>query len=422
LNNVADVLIHNISLLATPQSADKARQSNSVLRIPRAAILIQDGCITDIGHEAEITARSPAGIPRYNANGYLATPGLVDCHTHPIFVGNRAAEFHQRNAGKTYLEIAAAGGGIQTSARKLRDASPEQLIQESLPRFHRSLTCGVTAIEGKSGYGLDWEGERKSLLALREIGRQIPQHLFRTFLIHALPSSYSDRRADFVGDVIENMIPAVAHDKLSESVDVFCETGAFTVDESRRFLTAAKNNGLSCMVHANQFGHSGGAFLAAEVGARSAHHLEYLSDEEIRALAAAGTVGVVLPASVFFLGNLPYPPARRMLELGMDVAIATDMNPGSAMTESLPFCMTAAAIYCKMTPEELLNSVTLNAAKVLDADSQIGSLETGKCGDVALWNVPDLESLSYHFGELRAAAVFIAGRVVWKDNDATARY
>jgi imidazolonepropionase len=205
-------------------------------------------------------------------------------------------------------------------------------------------------------------------------------------------------------------------------VDVFCETSAFTVDESRRFLNAAHDHGLQCMVHANQFGHSGGALLAAELGARSAHHLEYLNDDEIRAMAKAGTVAVALPASVFFLGNLPYPPARRMIELGLRVAIASDMNPGSSMTESLPFCMTAAAIYCKMSPEELLWATTLDAARALDLDAEIGSLEVGKAADVTLWNVPDLESLSYHFGELRAATVFAGGKPVWEDADASRRY
>jgi imidazolonepropionase len=327
-----------------------------------------------------------------------------------------------RNAGKTYLEVAAAGGGIQASARKVREATMERLIAESLPRFRRSLMCGVTTLEAKSGYGLNWEGEEKSLRAIREIKGRVPQRVHSTFLIHALPAEYKDRRSEFCDEVVGNMIPSAAAEGLAAAVDVFCETGAFTVEESRRFLHSARAHGLSRMVHANQFGHSGGALLAAEVGARSAHHLEYLNEEEMLALAAAGTTGVVLPGSVFFLGDLPYPPVRRMIALGMRVAIATDMNPGSSMTESLPFCMTAAAIYCKMTPEELLWATTLNAAEVVNAQDEVGSLEIGKFGDVALWNVPDIESLSYHFGELRAAAAIIGGKLVWQDRDATARY
>jgi len=218
------------------------------------------------------------------------------------------------------------------------------------------------------------------------------------------------------------MIPTVAAEKLADSVDVFCECGAFTVEESRRFLLAGRQHGLSCMVHANQFGHSGGAMLAADIGHCSAHHLEHLNESEMDAMRAADVIAVALPASVFFLGNLPYPPVRQMIEHGLRVAVASDMNPGSSMTESLPFCLTAAAICCKMSPEELLWSVTLDAARVLGMDKEVGSLETGRYGDVSLWNLPDLESLSYHFGDVRAAAVLMNGEIVWEDGDASRRY
>lgn len=419
---MADLLIRNIGLLATPRWKDRDERLRSVVKIPGAAILIQDGRIADAGPEAEVLPRAPHGVHEYDTRGALALPGLVDCHTHPVFVGNRAAEFHLRNAGMTYLDIAAAGGGIQASARKVKEAALAQIIAESLPRFHRSLACGVTTLEAKSGYGLEWEGEAKLLQALLQIERLIPQRLHRTFLIHHLPELYANRRAEFCDAVVSEMIPAVARRKLAASVDVFCESGAFTVDESRRFLVAAEEHGLSRMVHANQFGHSGGALLAAEVGARSAHHLEYLDDDEMDAMAEAGVVAVALPASVFFLGNLPYPPVRQMIERGLRVAVASDMNPGSSMTDSLPFCLTAAAIYCKMSPDELLWSVTLDAARVLDADTDVGSLEVGRFGDVSLWDVPDLESLSYHFGDMRAAAVVMNGDVVWEDRDATRRY
>jgi imidazolonepropionase len=419
---MTDLYIRNIGLLATPRWADRDDSSRSVTQISRAAILIQGGRIAEVGTEAELNSKIPTGIPEYDAEGSLALPGLVDCHTHAVFVGNRAREFHLRNAGKTYLQIAAAGGGIQVSARKVREAGVDQIVHESLPRFHRSLMSGVTTMEAKSGYGLDWVGERKLLDALVEIQHRVPQKVRSTFLIHVLPESFSGKRETFAKQVIDSMIPAVANEKLADFVDVFCEQGAFTVEESRSFLKAAMAHGLKTMVHANQFGHSGGALLAAELQSISAHHLEYLNDTEITAMAKAGTVAVALPASVFFLGNLPYPPARRMLELGLRVAVASDMNPGSSMTESLPFCMTAAAIYCKMTPDELLWSVTLDAARAMDADRSAGALEEGRAADISLWNVPDLESLSYHFGDTRAAAVFVDGDLVWKDADATRRY
>jgi imidazolonepropionase len=422
LSVVSDLLIRNIGLLVTAAFADRDDPRRRVARIPRAAILIQDGRLALMGPEPEIARRSPSGLPELDANGALATPGLVDCHTHPVFVGNRAHEFHLRNTGKTYPEIAAAGGGIQATARKVREAPVEQIIEESLPRFHRSLTCGVTTIEAKSGYGLDWAGERKLLEALKVIEGQVPQRVVRTLLIHALPETFAGSRERFVREVEDVMIPAAAQEGLASAVDVFCETGAFSVEESRAFLRAAERHGMLRMIHANQFGHSGGAWLAAELGVCSAHHLEHLNGAEIDALAKAGVVAVMLPASVFFLGTLPYPPARHMIERGLRVAVATDMNPGSSMTESLPFCMTAAAIYGGMTPEELLWGATLDAARAIGVEEHAGSLEIGREADVCLWSVPDLESLSYHFGELRAAAVVIGGNLVWRDSDATRRY
>jgi imidazolonepropionase len=419
---LSDLFIHNIRELATPLWADRDDACHPVRRISQAAILIRNGRIAGVGAEADLALNVSDAFPRLDAHGALALPGLVDCHTHPVFVGNRAAEFHLRNAGKSYLEIAAAGGGIQASARKVQAASIEQIVEESLPRFYRSLACGVTTIEAKSGYGLEWEGERKLLDAIRHIAEHIPQRVYRTFLIHALPESFAERRDAFIHQVLDEMIPAIAAQKLASSVDVFCETGAFTVEESRRCLLKAKELGLRVMIHANQFGHSGGARLAAELGAASAHHLEYLNDAEINALAQAKTVAVILTASVFFLGTLPYPPVRQMLESGLRVAVATDMNPGSAMTESLPFCLTAAAIYGKMTPDELLWSVTLDAARALDDIPDFGSLEPNKSADVTLWNVPDMESLSYHLGDLRALCVIIGGTVALRDCNATRRY
>jgi imidazolonepropionase len=352
---VANLFVHHIGKLITPQSKDRDSLSRDLLSIERAAVWIENDKIKAVGEETALSKQIGKDCPRLDAKGAIALPGLIDCHTHPVFTGNRADEFHMRNAGKSYLEIAAAGGGIQATARKIREASIEQIVEDALPRFRRSLRCGVTTIEGKSGYGLEWAGEEKLLLALEQLKQLVPQRLDSTFLIHVLPESYQDRRERFCDEVIHEMIPQVAKRRLASAVDVFCETGAFTVDETRRILIAAKDHGLAATIHANQFGHSGGAMLAAEIRARCAGHLEYLNEAEIHALSDAGVVGVALPACVFFLGgSIPYPPVRTMIEAGMRVAIATDMNPGTAMTESLPFAMTAGAIYCKMNPAELL--------------------------------------------------------------------
>ncbi|MBU0692054.1 imidazolonepropionase [bacterium] len=417
-----DLFIHNIKQLITPLQKHCSELKRTLHSIDSAAIIIENGVIKEIGKESELKPKITANCPTLDAKDTIALPGLIDCHTHPVYVGNRADEFHMRNAGKSYLEIAAAGGGIQASARNTRNASVEQIVEESLPRFQRSLRSGVTTIEGKSGYGLEWQGEVNLLSALRVINSIIPQRLERTFLVHVLPENYADKRELFCDEVINEMIPQVVERDLATAADIFCETGAFTVDESRRILTAAKDNGLAITIHSNQFGNSGGALLAAELGARSADHLEYLNDAEIKAMVEAGVAGVILPACVFFLNSIPYPPARKMIESGMRIAIATDCNPGTSMTESIPFSMTTAAIYCKMTPEELLWAVTLDAARVLGRDTQIGSLEAGKLADITLWNIPNLETLSYHFGLMEPSSVLIDGKVMLSNFDESRKY
>jgi imidazolonepropionase len=419
---MAELLIRNIGLLVTPQGSNRDRQTREVQSIVQAAILVRDGRIVEVGAEKDVRSQLAKPLDEYDARGRLVLPGLVDAHTHPVFVGNRANEFYLRNAGKSYLEIAAAGGGIHASARKVAKASVEQIVTESLPRFQRSLTCGVTTIEAKTGYGLEWRSELKLLDALARIGQQVPQRVRNTFLVHALPESHTGRRSEYVDLVISGMIPVVATEKRASMVDVFCETGAFNSSETERILMCALDHALQITVHANQFGHSGGVKIAAALGAQSVSHVEFLDDDEVDSLSAADVTAVVLPACVFFLGTIPYPPVRKMLDRGMRVAVATDMNPGSAMTESLPLALTAAAVYCKMTPEELLWSATMDAARALGVQDEVGSLEAGKLADISFWDLPDLPSLAYHFGTLRASAVAVGGRIAWEDPDASPRY
>ncbi|MCC6476538.1 imidazolonepropionase, partial [bacterium] len=351
---MASLLLDELSLLVTPLDRDRDCKERKLLELRNAAILIEDGVIKEIGATEELRKKAPADIHRLSGHGRMATPGLVDCHTHPVFIGNRADEFFLRNQGKSYQEIAAAGGGIQASARRIAGCNVDHIVRDSLPRFQKSLEGGVTTIECKTGYGLEWDGEQKLLIALREIQKLVPMHISKTFLVHAVPDAWKDRRDAYLDQVCNQMIPDVAARRLANCVDVFCETGAFNVEESRRVLTTAQEYGLDITIHANQFGNSGGALLAAELKARSSDHLEHLNDDEIRALRDANVMTVALPACVFFMGTIPYPPMRKMIDQGLRVALATDMNPGTAMTESLPFCMTAAAIYGKMTPQELL--------------------------------------------------------------------
>lgn len=419
---MSSVLLHDLGKLVTPLAKDKDDIYRPLMTIEHAAVWIEAGKFKQIGTSQELLRTVPTGVKRIAANGKLMLPGFVDCHAHPLFIGNRAHEFFLRNQGADYQEIAAAGGGIHASADKIERGCIHHIVRESLPRFERSLECGVTSIEVKSGYGLKWEGEQKLLAAMRELRTLLPQRISRTFLVHVVPRSWAERRRDFLDSVIEEMIPEVAARGLADCVDIFCEEGAFTADESRRVLQTALNEGLHITIHANQFGHSGGARLAAELNTRSADHLEYLNDEEISALREAGVPAVALPACVFFMGTIPYPPLRKMIDNGLRVALATDMNPGTAMTESIPFCMTAAAIYGKMKSNELLWSVTLDPARILNYDSITGSIEVGKSADFSLWNVPDFEAIPYYFGHALADEVWIDGVQVFENPAVIRRY
>jgi len=393
-----------------------------LFELNNAAALIEDGRFKSIGRSFDLLNTTPTDIKRYDANHKLMLPGFVDCHTHPVFVGNRASEFFMRNRGASYQEIAESGGGIHASARKIAGASVEQIVRESLPRFEMSLAGGVTTIECKSGYGLNWQGEERLLLAMKEIEKIVPQRMSKTFLVHVIPQDWQNRRNEFIQSVVDEMIPEVYERKLASCVDIFCEQGAFSVEESRQILSAAKQSGMAVTIHANQFGHSGGAMLAAELGARSADHLEHLNQGEIIALRDANVVAVVLPACVYFMNAMPYPPMRSILDSGGRMAIATDMNPGTSMTESIPFCLTTAAIYGKLSINELLWSVTLDAARALGLEDRIGSIEASRVADFSLWNIPTAESLAYFQGSAFANEVWINGEQVFENQFTVQRY
>lgn len=416
------MLLYDIGKLATPLAKDAEDDSRPLFELDNAAVWIEDGRYKEIGRSIELSRRVPADVPRRSARHKVMLPGFVDCHTHPVFVGNRASEFFMRNRGVSYQEIAMNGGGIHATARKIATASVEQIVRESLPRFELSLAGGVTTIECKSGYGLTWQGEEKLLVSLREVEKIVPQRITKTFLVHAIPLDSQSNRGGFVQSVTEEMIPEICERKLTSCVDIFCETGAFTVDESRCILNAARECKLSTTVHANQFGHSGGALLAAELGSRSADHLEYLDDVEIEALQRARVTGVALPACVYFMNSIPYPPMRRMIDKGMRIAIATDMNPGTSMTESIPFCLTTAAIYGKLTINELIWSVTYDAARVLGLEKEIGTIETGKAADFSLWNETGFESIPYYMGSNQADEVWIDGELTFQNQFSTQRF
>jgi len=357
----------------------------------------------------------------------VVMPGFVDAHTHAVFAGERAGEFEQRLAGASYLEIMAAGGGIMSTVRATRAASLEQLIAESRPRLDAMLAHGTTTAEVKTGYGLNTADELKMLSAIRRLNEEHPLDLIPTFLgAHAVPSEYAGRADEYVDLIIQEMLPAVSDQgsavgspqsaicNLQSAIfcDVFCEEGAFTLAQSRRILEAAKRLGLGLKIHADEFTALGGAALAAELGATSADHLAATPEEDLRRLAAAGTIAVLLPGTTFGLGQTHYADARRMVERGVPVALGSDLNPGTCWCESMPFIIALACRYLRLTPAEAIVAATLNAAYASGVGDRVGSLEVGKQADIIILALPDYRHLAYRFGSNPVQTVIKAGRVV----------
>ncbi len=378
--------------------------------IADGALLIEDGRIARVGARDVIEALIGRNDAVIDAGRRVVMPGFVDAHTHPVFAGNRAAEFEQRCEGASYAEIAAAGGGIRSTVRETRAASEDELLaatQRYVRWFHAG---GTTTIEAKSGYGLTLEDECKML---RVIGRLENIRSVPTFLgAHEIPDEYRGQPAQYTDLVIHEMLPRVARERLAEYCDVFCEPGIFSIEASRGVLSAARSLGLGLRMHADQLSDSGGAALAAELQAATADHLEYTSTRGILALQAAGVQPVLLPGSVYALGSARYPKAREMIEAGLAVVLATDFNPGSSPTPSMPMILSLACTQMKMSPAEAITAATMNAAYSLGLGQDIGSLEVGKRADFVLHDCNDYREIAYFFGAPLAAAVYVDGRQV----------
>jgi imidazolonepropionase len=350
----------------------------------------------------------------------VLTPGWVECHTHSVFAGHRADEFMLRNAGRPYVEILEAGGGILNTATRLRETSQDELAQLLMQRTLDFVKRGVTTLEVKSGYGLTTKHELKSLRAVADVNKDAPCELVGTFLgAHAIPAEYKDRREAYVDLVCNEMIPKVAAEKLAQYCDVFCDRGAFTVEEARRVLEAGKEHGLIPRIHADELTNAGAAMLAAEVGCASADHLEFTPDDAIAAMAKANVVAVLMPAVNLFLGTTDHlARARDILNAGCEVALSTDFNPGSAMTQDIAMMTTLACTLYKMTPGEALRAVTIGAAKALRRDD-IGRLRVGARANLALFDVPSYKVIPYHFGSNHVEAVIYDGEFVyWTESEA----
>ncbi len=415
----AQLAVVNCSQLVTLAGPARGPRAGTTMSEP---VIIEDGAMLVVGERIvrtgtrrEIEPLISADAEVVDAGGRVCLPGFVDAHAHPVFAGTRADEFEQRSRGATYQEIAARGGGIRSTVRRTRAASDEELVEAGRRYAQWFLRTGTTTVEAKSGYGLTVEDELKILRAVRRLNEETPLRYVPTFLgAHDIPEEYRGRREAYVRLVIEEMLPRVAAEGLAEFCDVFCEERVFTVEESRRILTAARELGLGLRLHADQLSLSGGALLAAELCAKTADHLEHTDAVGIRALKEAGVQPVLLPGSVYALGSARYPAAREMIDAGLAVVLATDFNPGSSPTPSITMALSIAATHMKMTPAECLTAATVNAACSLNRGDDLGSLEAGKLADFCIHDCADYREVVYFFGVEHAHAVYVSGRAAYE--------
>ena len=411
--SLAIVNCSQVVTLAGPARPRVGPEMRELGIVSPGGLVVRDGLIERVGTSAEISSQIDANTTVFDAGGRVVLPGFVDAHTHPVFAGTRVDEFEERSRGATYQEIAARGGGIQSTVNRTRASSLNELVTTSRHYADWFLRGGTTTIEAKSGYGLSLEDEIKILRAIRQLDRETPLRYVPTFLgAHSIPPEYKSRRDEYVSLIIGEMLPRVVQEKLAEYCDVFCEEKVFTTDESWKILSAARCHGLGLRMHADQLSLSGGAKLAAELGAVTADHLEHTDAEGIAALKGAGVQPVLLPGSVYALGSSRYPAAREMIDAGLAVVLATDFNPGSSPTPSTAMILSLAATHMKMTPSEAITAVTINAAYSLNRGNQLGSLEPGKIADFVIHDCSDYRELAYFFGIQHAWRVYCSGEAL----------
>ena len=409
-NKFAIVNIGQLVTLAGPVRPRVGAEMRELNLIPDAALLVEDGRILSAGSYSVLREKIGTNATVIDAGGKLVTPGFVDAHTHLVFAGNRAAEFEKRIGGATYQEIAAAGGGIQSTVALTRQASEAELIRQAIQHRDWMLRGGTTTLEAKSGYGLDHATELRMLRVLARLNAEGQMRIVPTLLAaHTVPKEFADRREEYLEMIVTEVIPEVAKRGLARYCDAFCDDHAFTVAETRQVLEAAKRHGLGLRLHAEQFRPGTGAALAAELHATTVDHLETVTEETLHLLKAAQVQPVLLPASVFCLGREQYPPARTMIEMGLPVVIATDFNPGSSPAPSMLFTMALASIAMKMLPAEALTAATINAAWSLGLGNEIGSLEPKKQADFLIHECEDYRELAYYVAAPARPRVFIAG-------------
>jgi imidazolonepropionase len=416
-----NLIIKNASEVVTCSgfTAKKGKEMSELGIIAGGAVVIEQGKITRVGGTADVMAelktsgKDLSGFKTVDASGKAVLPGFVDSHTHLVFGGYRADEYAWRLQGDSYMDILQRGGGILSTVRATRSASREELTEAGLKRLDSMLAFGVTTVEGKSGYGLDRETEIKQLEVMADLDRLHPLDVVPTFMgAHAVLPEHKGREEAYIDFLLEEVVPEVASRRLAEFCDVFCEKNVFSVAQSLRLLTKAAESGLKSKLHADEIVRLGGAELAAEIGATSADHLLHASDEGLRAMAAAGVVATLLPATAFSLRE-PYARGRFMIDAGCAVALATDFNPGSCFSESIPLAAALAALYMNLSPEEIVTALTLNGAAALGRAQVAGSLDPGKQGDVVILENPSYRFIPYHIGVSTVEKVIKRGVLVF---------
>jgi imidazolonepropionase len=410
MNSLAVLHASQLVTLAGPKRPRVRSEMSELAIVHDGGMLVRDGVIVAIGSSAEIE-KSTRQREIVDADGRVVLPGFVDAHAHPVFAGNRLDDFERRVRGETYEQIAAAGGGIWSTVEKTRAASEVELLNQAKKHANWFLKCGTTTVEAKSGYGLTLEDELKMLRVIRRLNEETPIEFVPTFLgAHAVPRECGTD--EYVDLVINEMLPRVASEKLAKFCDVFCERGYFDIEQSRKILIAAKKHGLKLRIHADQLTNSGAAQLAAELEATTADHLEKTDGDGIAAMKTSGVQAVLLPGSAYALGSTCYPRAREMIEAGLAVVIATDFNPGSSPSPSMPMVLSLACAQMKMPPAEAITASTINAAYSLNRGDEIGSLEQGKLANFAIFDCEDYREIAYWFGFPQIHSVYVRGQPV----------
>lgn len=381
--------------------------------IANGALAVRDGSIAWLGTRAELTHLKWSAAHVSEERGHWITPGLIDCHTHLVYAGDRSDEFAARQAGRTYEDIARAGGGILSTVRATRAASEDELFHQSFVRARALAAEGVTTLEIKSGYGLDLDNERKMLVVARRIEQELGVRVVRTFLgAHTVPQEFAGRTDDYVRHLCEAVLPQLAHEKLVDAVDAFCERIAFSAEQTARVFEAARQLGLPLRLHADQLSDTRGGELAAALGALSADHLEHASLASLEKMAARGTVAGLLPGAFYYLRDKHAPPVERLRALGIPMAVATDCNPGTSPLTSLLLAMNLGCVLFGLTPVEALRGVTRNAAKALGVEHDRGQLSVGARADLAIWRIRHPDQLCAEIGMHRPVEVAVGGKSV----------